>query len=178
MKKEDIENLENSEENLENLEDSEAEISQTQSELDKLQNEFSELTDKFYRANADFENMKKRLEREKSVAVEYASEKFAKDLLPIVDALEEAIKIEVGDNELARRIEDGVERCLDIFLETFKKYGIEQVENSGEANPEFHNAINLVESKEHEKGEIVDVYQKGYKFKDRVLRASMVSVAK
>lgn len=148
------------------------------SELEKLQDDFNELTDKFYRANADFENIKKRLEREKSVAVEYASEKFAKDLLPIIDALEEAIKIEVGDNKLARQIEDGVERCLEIFIDTFKKYGIEQVKNDGEANPEFHNAINLVESNDHKKGEIVQVYQKGYKLKDRVLRASMVAVAK
>lgn len=148
------------------------------SELEKLQAEFSELTDKFYRANADFENIKKRLEREKSVAVEYASEKFAKDLLPIIDALEEAIKIEAGDNELARQIEDGVERCLDIFLDTFKKYGIEQVDNSGEADPEFHNIISVVESNGLEKGHIAQVYQKGYKFKDRLLRPSMVVVAK
>ncbi|NLY03226.1 MAG: nucleotide exchange factor GrpE [Campylobacter sp.] len=147
-------------------------------EFEKLQNELNELSDKFYRANADFENMKKRLEREKGVAIEYASEKFAKDLLPIIDALEEAVKVDVNDNQLAILIKDGVNRCIDIFLDVFQKNGIEVIDNEGEANPEYHNAINIVESSDHEKGQIVQVYQKGYKFKDRVLRPSMVVVAK
>ena len=67
----------------------------TDAQIQKLQNELSEITDKFYRANADFENLKKRLEKEKDSAVAYASESFAKDLLPIIDALEEAAKIDV-----------------------------------------------------------------------------------
>ena len=167
---------ENSEEN-ENLEAKNGE-NNADNEIEKLQNELNELTDKFYRANADFENIKKRLERDKDSAVAYASEKFAKDLLPIIDALEEAAKIDIEGNEMADKIEDGVKHCIAMFLDTFKKYGISQIATDGKFDPNFHNAIQMIESEGKESGDIIQVYQKGYMFKDRVLRASMVIVAK
>lgn len=162
-----------------NLDESlESENSSENDVINELESKLSDITEKYYRANADFENIKKRLEKDKFQAIEYANSSFAKELLPIIDALEEAIKVEVGDNELARQIEDGVERCLDIFLDVFKKNGIEPVLNDGKGDPEFHNIISVIDSKTHEKGDIVQVYQKGYKFKDRLLRPSMVVVAK
>ena len=141
----------------------------TDAQIQKLQNELSEITDKFYRANADFENLKKRLEKEKDSAVAYASESFAKDLLPIIDALEEAAKIDVEGNELADKIEVGVKQCLSLFTKTFEKYGFD---------PSVHNAISMIEAEGANSGDIVQVYQKGYMYKQRVLRAAMVVVAK
>lgn len=194
MNKENLdENLQNDEQNAQNnaettLENSEENkileaknsenVSEKLSEIEKLQNELNELTDKFYRANADFENIKKRLERDKDSAVAYASEKFAKDLLPIIDALEEAAKIDIEGNEMADKIEDGVKQCVNMFLDTFKKYGILQIATDGKFDPNFHNAIQMIEADDKESGDIIQVYQKGYMFKDRVLRASMVIVAK
>ena len=150
----------------------------TDAQIQKLQNELSEITDKFYRANADFENLKKRLEKEKDSAVAYASESFAKDLLPIIDALEEAAKIDVEGNELADKIEVGVKQCLSLFTKTFEKYGIVPIATDGGFDPSVHNAISMIEAEGVKKGDIVQVYQKGYMYKQRVLRAAMVVVAK
>ncbi len=167
------ENLEKQETNCDNLEE------QNQiDDLTKLQNELNEITDKFYRANADFENIKKRMEKERETAVDYANEKFAKELLGVIDALEEAAKIDVQDNELANNIKDGVKNCLEIFKKTFEKFGITQIDANGEFDANFHNAIRVVQSDNKKSGQIVQVYQKGYLYKGRVLRASMVVIAK
>lgn len=147
-------------------------------EVIKLQNELSELTDKFYRANADFENMKKRLEKEKLTAVAYASESFAKDILPVIDALEEALKIQTQGDNLASKIKDGVKQCLDMMLRSLEKQGIKQIETDGKFDHNIHNAINQVEDESKESGDIHQVYQKGYLYKDRVLRPAMVVVVK
>ena len=141
----------------------------TDAQIQKLQNELSEITDKFYRANADFENLKKRLEKEKDSAVAYASESFAKDLLPIIDALEEAAKIDVEDNELADKIEVGVKQCLSLFTKTFEKYGIVPIATDAGFDPSVHNAISMIEAEGAKKGDM---------YKQRVLRAAMVVVAK
>ncbi|MSN96608.1 nucleotide exchange factor GrpE [Campylobacter sp. FMV-PI01] len=147
-------------------------------QIQKLQEELSQITDKFYRANADFENIKKRLEKEKIMAVSYASESFAKDMLPIIDALEEALKIEVGDNEFAKNMKDGVNQCVQMLLSSFEKYGITQIKSDGKFDPNIHNAISQIEVENKESGDIAQIYQKGYLYKDRVLRPAMVVVVK
>ena len=151
-----------------------------ENEIEKLQNELSELTDKFYRANADFENIKKRLEREKGTAVEYAAEKFAKDLLPIIDALEEAAKIDIEGNELADKIEEGVKQCINLFLSTFEKYGITpiSIDEGYESESGKFYPIQLVEKEGAKTNDIVQVLQKGYLYKERILRPVMVILAK
>ena len=150
----------------------------TDAQILKLQNELSEITDKFYRASADFENLKKRMEKEKDSAVSYASEGFAKDLLPIIDALEEAAKIDVESNELADKIETGVKQCIGLFIKAFEKYGIVPIATDAGFDPSVHNAISMIEAEGANSGDIVQVYQKGYMYKQRVLRAAMVVVAK
>lgn len=150
----------------------------TDAQILKLQNELSEITDKFYRASADFENLKKRMEKEKDSAVSYASEGFAKDLLPIIDALEEAAKIDVEGNELADKIETGVKQCIGLFIKAFEKYGIVPIATDAGFDPSVHNAISMIEAEGANSGDIVQVYQKGYMYKQRVLRAAMVVVAK
>ncbi|NLK66264.1 MAG: nucleotide exchange factor GrpE [Campylobacteraceae bacterium] len=149
-----------------------------ESEISKLEAQISELTDKFYRANADFDNMKKRLEKEKLTAVSYAGESFAKDMLPIIDALEAALSIDVGDNEFAKNIKDGVQQCVSMVLNAFEKNGITQVSTDGKFDPNVHNAIQQVEDETKESGDIYQVYQKGYLYKERVLRPAMVVVVK
>lgn len=176
------ENLCDAEQNLADVsqsdEKSKDENSQNSCEFDNLQKEFDELKATYIRKVADFENIKKRMEKEKVLAVEFANESFARDLLPIMDALEIAIKTEVAEGELAAKIKQGVEMTINLFLKSFEKYGITAISTECKFDPQLHNAINTIEAQGKQSGDIVEVYQKGYKFKDRILRPSMVVVAK
>ncbi|MBD5166029.1 nucleotide exchange factor GrpE [Helicobacter sp.] len=150
-----------------------------------LQLQINELKDQYMRAYADFENTKKRLIRDKDQALEYAYEKIAKDLLPSLDTLEIALKTicdskekSENQNEILSKIEEGIALTLDNLLKTLAKHGIEPILTEGGFDPNFHDAIMQVQSEEHQSGEIVAEMQKGYKYKERVLRPSMVSIAK
>ncbi|GAA9045437.1 nucleotide exchange factor GrpE [Helicobacter pylori] len=138
---------------------------------------YQEMREKYLRTHADFENVKKRLERDKSMALEYAYEKIALDLLPVIDALLGAHRsaIEV-DKESA--LTKGLELTMEKLHEVLAKHGIEGIECLEEFDPNFHNAIMQVKSEEKENGKIVQVLQQGYKYKGRVLRPAMVSIAK
>lgn len=150
-----------------------------QSEEEILNEKLKACEDKFLRTHAEFENIKKRLEREKRTAIEYASEKFAKDLLPVIDALGMAISsadTEAEPAELLEKLKEGVELTLKQMTTALDKHGVCEVEY-GELDPNIHEAVMSVDSEEVESGHIAQVMQKGYKYKDRTLRAAMVSVA-
>ncbi len=147
------------------------------SEKDKLQKDFDELKDKYIRANAEFENIKKRMEKEKLNALLYANESFAKDLLDVIDALEAAISVEAND-ELSLKIKEGVQNTLDLFFKKLEKHGVKAIEELKEFDPNLHEAMFHTQSDKHSSGEIVQVLQKGYKIADRVIRPTKVSVAK
>lgn len=138
-----------------------------------------EAEDKFLRTHADFENIKKRLEKEKYSAIEFASEKFAKDLLAPIDALQMAMLSANADVEpevLVDKLKEGIELTVKAFNTAFEKHNIVEVEYD-QFDPEVHNAVMKADSEDVESGQIVMVMQKGYKFKDRLLREAMVSVA-
>lgn len=148
----------------------------------QLEAQVKEAEDKYFRVHADFENIKKRLEKEKYNAIDYASEKFAKDLLSPIDTLEMALAAEEASadlpaEELLSKLKEGVELTIKNFYTAFEKHDISIVETDGEFDPNFHNAIMQVDSEDKNSGEIVQVMQKGYMFKDRLLRPSMVSIA-
>ena len=149
---------------------------------ESLEAKIKELQDEQLRIYADFENTKKRLNREKDQALEYAYEKIAKDLLPSIDTLEMALKTikesDSNQSEILAKMEEGISLTLDNLLKALAKHGIEPIEVNGEFDPNFHDAIMQVESENHEVGQIVAEMQKGYKYKERVLRPSMVSIAK
>jgi len=132
--------------------------------------------DKYLRAYAEFENIKKRLEREKYTAIDYASEKFAKDLLPVVDALEMALLID--DKEQFDKVKEGVQLTLNNLMDAFGKHDIKPVEHDEGFDPNFHEAVMQVSSDEHDDNAVVQVMQKGYKYKERILRPSLVSINK
>ncbi|AJD03458.1 molecular chaperone GrpE [Campylobacter lari] len=146
-------------------------------ELEKLQAEYNELKDTYLRANAEFENIKKRMEKEKISATIYANESFAKDLLDVVDALEAAINVEAND-ELSLKIKEGVQNTLDLLLKKLEKHMVKVIEANGEFDPNLHEAMFHVESADHESNHIVQILQKGYMMNDRVIRSAKVSVAK
>lgn len=163
---EDIKN----EETIENIEEAAA------TDLD-AETKYKELEDKYLRAYADFENTKKRLEKEKQMAIDYTNEKFAKEMLPIIDSLELALA-HSGEVAEGDKLREGVSLTLDTLIKTFERNGIKQIAVSGPFDPKMHEAITQVPSDEIEEGHIVATLQKGYIFKDRVIRPALVSVCK
>ncbi len=138
-----------------------------------------ESEDKYLRTHADFDNIKKRLEKEKYQAIDYASEKFAKDLLTTMDTLEMALQSANSDtdaNELIEKMKEGIKLTIKSMMSTFEKHDISVVETE-EFDPQVHNAVMQVESENHQSGQIVQVMQKGYMYKERLLRPAMVSIA-
>ena len=151
-----------------------------ENKIASLEQQLKESEDKYLRVHADFENIKKRLEREKYQAIDYASEKFAKDLLAPVDTLEMALASANADleaSELLKKLKEGIELTIKNFVSTFEKHNILKIDTDGEFDPNIHNAVMQVDSAEHESGKIVQELQKGYMLKDRLLRPSMVSIA-
>lgn len=139
-----------------------------------MQQAYKELEEKYMRAYADFENVKKRLERDKNQALEYAYEKIAKDLLPILDALDKA-KEAAKDHSA---ILEGIVLVQENFLKILSRHGVEAIDTSGEFDPNLHECIMQVAKPEAQDGQIAQVMQQGYKYKERTLRPAMVAVVK
>jgi molecular chaperone GrpE len=152
-------------------------------EVSMLQNELQEYKDKYLRAYADFENTKKRLEKDKTNAVVYANTSFAKDLLSVMDSFDGAVAsidaiADSEDSPVLQKIKEGILKTHEQLKKVLEKHGISEIECEGCFNPEVHQAIMQVESEAHENGAIVQVLQKGYTIKEQVLRPAMVSTAK
>ena len=122
----------------------------TQNNDDSAQ--ISELKTKLVQAQADFENIKKRLEKDKITAVNFANESFARDLLPV----------------------------LDSFKQVLNKHGVRMIQTNegGEFNPQIHNAMSYIQSQTIASGRIAQIYQHGYMYNDRILRPAMVLISK
>ncbi len=149
-------------------------------EVEALKAALAASEDRYHRVHADFENIKKRLEKEKYQALEYSNEKFAKDLIPVLDALEGAIKAKDADAEpssLLEKVSEGVELTMKQFLSTLEKHGVTPVSEEEPFDPNVHHAVQQVDSPDHESGQIVSTFQKGYRYKERTLRDAMVVIA-
>ena len=160
--------------------EAEAEAVAVENEFDLLQEELMQLKDKYARVHADFENIKKRLEREKYTAVEYANEKFAKDIIPVMDSLQGALNsanMEANPEVLFEKLKEGIELTHKQLLSSLEKNGVTMVAHDEPFDPNIHNAIQSVESETVESGQIVQTFQTGYKYKERPLREAMVIVA-
>ena len=155
-------------------------------EVDPLETALAEAADykdKYLRAHADFENSKRRLEKDKMNAVSYANESFAKDILAVMDSFENALasidSAEVeNSSEVLENMKEGVNLTFEQLKKILEKNSIKEVCCDGEFDPEVHQAIMQVESDDHEVGDVVQVMQKGYTIKDRILRPAMVSTCK
>jgi len=153
------------------------------SAISDAEKEAAEWKDKYLRAHADFENTKKRLAKDKSAAIAYSNEKFAMDILAVMDSFDQALASiesasEENSAEIVQKLHDGVTLTYEQLKKVLEKNSIKEIDNDGEYDPNLHQAIMQVESDEHEDGQIVQVMQKGYTIKDRVLRPSMVSTKK
>jgi molecular chaperone GrpE len=176
-----LEKIENEEEQTEE-ESSQSTEEQNEDEgnQEDLHEKLKECEDRYLRVHADFENTKKRLEKEKYVALDYAVEKFASELLPALDSLDAALQAVKGaeESEASAKIIEGLELTQEQFLKVFSKHGIQKVGSEEGFNPHLHEAVMNVDSSEHEDGEIVQILQAGYKYKERLLRPALVSICK
>ena len=142
--------------------------------------ELAELKDKYLRLAADFDNFRRRSLKERQDLHNYANENLVKELLPVVDNLERAVAH--GRKEEQRpdseNLLQGVELTYRSLLQTLARHGVVEVEAQGKPfDPAVHEAVRRVPTSEHEPGTVVEVYQKGYLLKDRMLRPAMVAVA-
>jgi molecular chaperone GrpE len=176
------ENLEESQtEEVETPEDNETEETVEVDPLEVALAEAADYKDKYLRAHADFENSKKRLEKDKMNAVSYANESFAKDILAVMDSFENALaSMEESEDssEVLEKMKEGVNLTHEQLKKVLEKNHIKAVDCEGEFDPEVHQAIMQVDSDAHETGDVVQVMQKGYTIKDRILRPAMVSTCK
>jgi molecular chaperone GrpE len=152
---------------------------QLQAELEQSQAELADAKDQMMRALADAQNARRRAEKDVTNARLFALENFARDLLPVIDNLERAMDSANPDDATVNAIAEGVELTLKSFKEVLKKYHVEQVDPWSEPfDPEFHQAISIVENKEVEPNTVLNVVQKGYTLNGRLIRAAMVVVSK
>jgi molecular chaperone GrpE len=143
-------------------------------ERDRLAKEKAELQDLLQRRQAEFENFRRRVERERSELFEFASMDAIKTLLPILDDFERALKVEHPDKEYAR----GMELIYQRLFEALKKMGLEPISTEGTLfNPHIHHAVEMVDTKEHPDQTILEEYQRGYNYKGRLVRPAMLKVA-
>ncbi len=143
-------------------------------ERDKLAAEKSELQERLLRRQAEFENFRKRAQREREEYLEFAGAGTMEALLPILDDFERALKAECVDKEYAR----GTELIYQRLLDTAKKLGLEPLQVVGEKfDPNRHHAVDRVQSAEAEDDRVLDELQRGYNYRGRLLRPAMVRVA-
>lgn len=156
--------------------------SDIEEQLAEAQNEAAELKERMLRLAADYENYKKRNERERATAMKYAGEKIFREFLPVVDNLERAVnqgKVENADTEkkLAGLME-GVELTLQSLYASLDKFEVEAIESEGQPfDPNKQEALTMQESETVPANHVVTEFEKGYFYKDRLLRAAKVIVS-
>jgi molecular chaperone GrpE len=157
---------------------SSAEPAGLRAKLAEKDREIAELKDKYLRALADAENTRKRLRQQGEENLRLQRESLLRDLLPIVDNLERAVGAARGGGN-GKPIVEGVEMVLRSLLDFLKRHGVTPQESVGQPfNPQFHEAVDHVESLEHKPNTVVSEFHRGYQMGDRVLRPARVAVAK
>ncbi|MBM5969523.1 nucleotide exchange factor GrpE [Staphylococcus epidermidis] len=177
-----VSNTDNSEANAsdsennseESIKDEESESQDTKiKELEKLANDNEE---KYLRLYAEFENYKRRIQKENQINATYKAQGVLTDILPSIDNIERALQIE-GDDESFKSLQKGVQMVHKSLLRALKDNGLEEILAEGkEFDPNLHQAVVQDDNPDFKSGEVTQELQKGYKLKDRVLRPSMVKV--
>lgn len=147
-----------------------------QAELSKAREELATAQEEVLRMHADTQNVKRRTQQDVEKAHKFALEKFSESLLPVVDSLERGLE---STEEIHGSMKEGMELTLKLFLDTLKKFNVEQVNPMGVSfDPQLHQAISQIDSADQEPGSVLSVVQKGYTLNGRLIRPAMVVVAK
>lgn len=139
----------------------------------KMSNENDTLKDRLARTVAEYDNFRKRTAKEKEGIYTDACEDVLKEMLPVLDNLERAISVDGTVDDLKK----GVEMTIKQFKNALEKLNVEEISTEGEFNPHVHNAVMHVDDDQYGNNQVVEVFQKGYKRGEKVLRHSMVKVA-
>jgi len=163
-----------------------------QAEVERLNREMDEMRDRHLRAAAELDNVRRRMERERQDLLRYANENVLKDLMPVLDSFDKAIgSAEVGssndssggsnserDSARAGALVQGMMMVRKQLMDALAKHGLEEIKSAGSAfDPNFHQAIQRIESKDIDREMVQQEFAKGYLINGRLLRAAMVSVA-
>lgn len=152
------------------------------SEIEALKAQVQEFQEQMLRSQAEMQNVRRRAEIDVEKAHKFALEKFVKELLPVADSLEKAVESTEGHEdagELVASIREGVEMTLNLFMNSLRKFNVEQLNPIGEPfDPQQHEAMSMVPSPDAEPNSVVAVVQKGYMLNERLVRPAMVVVAK
>jgi len=143
----------------------------------RMNAELREMNDKYLRLYAEFENYKKRVNKDKEELVKYGNENLLYDLLPVIDNLEMALQH--ASNDVSSGLVQGVEITLKELRKTLEKFGLAPIEAHGKPfDPLVHHAMTQVERDDVDEKTVVEEYRKGYRLRDKVLRPSLVAVSK
>ena len=155
-------------------------VARLEAEVAELQSQKAELQDRFLRKAAEFDNYRKRMEREKSESSAYAKGAVLLELLPIVDACERALGsfADAEEGESLNRYREGVELLYKQLRDALARSGVTPIDALGEPfDPNLHEALIREETTEHPENSVMQVLRRGYLFKDRLLRPAQVKVA-
>ena len=145
--------------------------------IEELENALKESEDKYIRMLAEYDNYKKRTQKEKESLYKDGIADSVEKLLTVLDNLDRAAAVDVSQAD-AQSVVDGVNKILEQAKEVFAKMGVEEIAAKGEAfNPELHNAVMHEENEEFGENTVSEVFLKGYKMGDKIIRHSMVKVA-
>jgi molecular chaperone GrpE len=143
-------------------------------ERDRLIEEKNDLTDRLLRRQAEFDNFRRRAERDRADVLEFANTETVRSILPILDDFERALKVEGTGKEYAR----GMELIYQRLSDALKKLGLEPISAKGlKFDPNLHHAVDMLETDDVDDHTVLDEYQPGYNFRGRLLRPAMVKVA-
>src|SRR5699024_1902565 len=158
-------------------EEQDTEASEESIELEALKKEKDETYDRYLRIKAEYDNYKRRSEKEKASERKYKSFTLANDILPVLDYFERALNVEV--NESNKRMVDGVKMVYNQLIEALQSHGVEAMDVEGKPfDPNLHHAVVQADEADVESEIIVEELQKGYLLKDKVIRPAMVKVNK
>jgi molecular chaperone GrpE len=144
-----------------------------------LEEELAAAQDQALRLAADLQNVRRRAEQDVEKAHKFGLEKFASDLLPVVDSLERGLELSSPEDQSIKAVREGMQLTLKLFHDTLKRYQVEAVDPHGAPfNPEHHQAMAMEESTSVEPNSVLKVFQKGYLLNGRLLRPAMVVVSK
>ena len=149
-------------------------IRKLKDENKKLSNELDALKERLLRLTAEYDNYRKRTAKEKEGIYTDACTDVLKELLPVADNLERALAVEGNVEDIKK----GVEMTIKGFLNSLEKLGVEEIDTTNGFDPNLHQAISVVEDANLNTNDVAQVYQKGYKKGEKVIRYSMVTVAK
>lgn len=162
--------------NEEETDDTDVEVEQpeVETEADKAAEELAAVKEQLVRTMAEYDNFRKRSAREKDALRAEIITNITSKFLPVMDNLERALTAECSDENY----KNGVQMIYDSFMETLKNLGVEEIASDGAAfDPNYHQAVQRVESSDAESGTVVQTFAKGYKIGEKVIRFAMVAVA-